>query len=438
MVIVMVYTITDFGARVSDLLQTGAIQKAIDECFLNGGGEVVIPAGVYRTGGLRLRSHVTLHLLSGAILEASEDPEDYATLENDTLEPVTWDDFQNGISLSAQPLSRWNHGIIRAVNATDIGIKGEPYSWIDGKNCFDPEGEEGYRGPHGINLWLCKNVTLSGYTIRNTGNWAHAVFRSENINVENITVYGGHDGFDAFLSKNVNISDCRFFSGDDSIAGYGSEHVRVQDCILNSSCSAIRFGGADVIIQRCKCISPTEFAFRGSLPLEKKRLGAMAGHDVPHHTLTAFLYYCDKRFGELPLPRMGNILIRDCVFENVMQLFNMDFGNHIWCCGKALTSITFENCRATGLMQPIYIHGDPEDPIVFNIINTKLSASAETDSEIFMDAEFFDTIHLENVKPDGYADLEIILRSDGKLETPGSAKFKVKKGEGGKSAFAGR
>ncbi len=132
-VIVMVYTITDFGARVSDLLQTGAIQKAIDECFLNGGGEVVIPAGVYRTGGLRLRSHVTLHLLSGAILEASEDPEDYATLENDTLEPVKWDDFQNGVSLSAQPLSRWNHGIIRAVNATDIGIKGEPYSWIDGK-----------------------------------------------------------------------------------------------------------------------------------------------------------------------------------------------------------------------------------------------------------------------------------------------------------------
>ena len=58
--------------------------------------------------------------------------------------------------------------------------------------------------------------------------------------------------------------------------------------------------------------------------------------------------------------------------------------------------------------------------------------------EIFMDAEFFDTIHLENVKPDGYADLEIILRSDGKLETSGSAKFKVNKGESGKSAFAGR
>lgn len=61
MVIVVVYTITDFGARISDLLQTEAIQRAIDECFSNGGGEVIIPAGIYRTGGLRLRSHVTLH-----------------------------------------------------------------------------------------------------------------------------------------------------------------------------------------------------------------------------------------------------------------------------------------------------------------------------------------------------------------------------------------
>lgn len=39
MVIVMVYTITDFGARISDLLQT----EAIDECFSNGGGVVIIP-----------------------------------------------------------------------------------------------------------------------------------------------------------------------------------------------------------------------------------------------------------------------------------------------------------------------------------------------------------------------------------------------------------
>lgn len=184
MVVVVVYTITDFGARISDLLQTEAIQRAIDECFSNGGGEVIIPAGIYRTGGLRLRSHVTLHLLSGAISEASENPEDYAALENDTLEPVKWEDFQNGVSRSAQPLSRWNHGIIRAVNATDIGIIGEPYSWIDGKNCFDSEGEEDYRGPHGINLWLCNYAGFPAYFLYfNDNNGGIDIPRYKKVNI---------------------------------------------------------------------------------------------------------------------------------------------------------------------------------------------------------------------------------------------------------------
>ena len=57
-----IYNIADFGARVSDSYQTEAIQKAIDTCFLNGGGRVVIPEGIFLTGGLRLRSNVVLYL----------------------------------------------------------------------------------------------------------------------------------------------------------------------------------------------------------------------------------------------------------------------------------------------------------------------------------------------------------------------------------------
>ena len=50
------FDIRDYGARICDELQTGAIQNAIDDCYLAGGGRVVIPCGVYLTGGLRLRS----------------------------------------------------------------------------------------------------------------------------------------------------------------------------------------------------------------------------------------------------------------------------------------------------------------------------------------------------------------------------------------------
>ncbi len=35
--------IRDLGARTTDILQTEIIQKAIDDCFLTGGGTVKIP-----------------------------------------------------------------------------------------------------------------------------------------------------------------------------------------------------------------------------------------------------------------------------------------------------------------------------------------------------------------------------------------------------------
>ena len=46
------YKITDFGALSCDRLQTKEIQKAIDTCFLNGGGKVIVPKGIFLTGGI--------------------------------------------------------------------------------------------------------------------------------------------------------------------------------------------------------------------------------------------------------------------------------------------------------------------------------------------------------------------------------------------------
>ena len=82
------YRITDFGAKVCDRLQTKEIQAAIDACFLAGGGRVVIPAGIFLTGGIRLRSHVTLYLESGAILRGSRDWRDYFSYLEDKIEPI--------------------------------------------------------------------------------------------------------------------------------------------------------------------------------------------------------------------------------------------------------------------------------------------------------------------------------------------------------------
>src|SRR5665213_1874282 len=72
------FLVTDFGA-VPDAVRvnTKEIQSAIDHCSSAGGGVVVVPAGTFVTGTLRLRSHVRIELSPGAVLLGSANLEGY-------------------------------------------------------------------------------------------------------------------------------------------------------------------------------------------------------------------------------------------------------------------------------------------------------------------------------------------------------------------------
>ena len=76
---------------------TATLQKAFDDCFLAGGGKVVVEKGEYAVKGLRLRSNTTLLLKSGAILKASRNCDDYDILSSDKVEPVPVGDFAPGV-----------------------------------------------------------------------------------------------------------------------------------------------------------------------------------------------------------------------------------------------------------------------------------------------------------------------------------------------------
>ena len=166
---------------------TAALQNAFDDCFRAGGGTVTVEKGVYSVKGLRLRSDTTLLLKSGAELRASRNCDDYCILENDALEPVDKGDFAPGVvwtpardrktnDFIVKPASRWNNGIIRIYRARNVRIIGESGAVIDGCDSYDPIGEEHFRGVHGISVHASTNLVFTGYTIRNTGNWAHSVW----------------------------------------------------------------------------------------------------------------------------------------------------------------------------------------------------------------------------------------------------------------------
>ena len=61
------YNVRDYGAKGDGkTLDHIAINKAIDACVAGGGGRVLLPAGTYLCGSIRLKSIVDLHLTAGA------------------------------------------------------------------------------------------------------------------------------------------------------------------------------------------------------------------------------------------------------------------------------------------------------------------------------------------------------------------------------------
>lgn len=72
------FDVTKYGA-VGDgqTVATKALQSAIDACNKNGGGDVIIPTGIFIIGTAHLKSNVNLYLQAGAILRGSSNLQDY-------------------------------------------------------------------------------------------------------------------------------------------------------------------------------------------------------------------------------------------------------------------------------------------------------------------------------------------------------------------------
>lgn len=371
---------------------TELIQGAIDRAFLSGGGRVSVKRGYYPVRGLRLRSNVTLYLEEGAVLQGSRDWRDYEILKADTVEPVDFEaearkclwrpPSQAGsrksevTSMTGFACRRWNNGLIRILNAHDVAVMGDAGSVIDGNNSHDPEGEEGYRGVHGISVFDSTNVVFRGFTIQHTGNWAIRMQRCADVLAEKLTIKAGHDGFHIRGGDRVRVRGCHIDTGDDGVAGYDNRDMVVSDCDIASSCSAFRIGGRDILVENCRVKGPS-YCFRGALNPQAKRDGAWDPELVQGRRTMAtfFLYFCDQTMPLRFAP--GNIVFRNCEIADAARFIRYNFGGETWQHGAPLADVTFENCHAIGLTLPLALNGQAAEgenvPLVFTMKECSLS-----------------------------------------------------------------
>ena len=399
--------VTEFGA-VPDCgnVQTRAFQDAIDFCFKQGGGEVCVPTGAYIIGDIRLRSNITLHLMENARLLGSQNPEDYQNIYEDIIEPLPeeqatkvrwvypakWKEMGNGFKKHLYTAgSYWNYGIIRAVYAENIAIIGEEGAVIDGRNVYDPEGEENYRGPHAINMHFCENVKFEGYTVIDAGNWAHAIFQSKGVSFENLTVLKGHDALHTRACDDVLIKNCKLITGDDCIAGFNNNNVVIKDCEMSTACSAFRYGGNNILIENCKVYGPCQYPFRGSFQWKDKISGAETSVTARNNMLS---FYTNFVTDDLPVKKKpGNITVKNCEVEGADRFLHLNLsGNEHWQRGNAPTDITFENIKANNIATGLYVYGNGSP-----LITLKLK-----DIESLIKAANFDKIIFENVKIENF------------------------------------
>ena len=261
------YQVTDFGAVAGGAgLNTVAIQAAIDAAA-KGGGTVVIPAGVFRSGSIFLKQGVALHLAEGAVLKGSENIEDYPkrmTRIEGHFEP-------------------WRMALVNAEGLEKLRISGPgtldgsgPVYWAafwqrrkENPKCTNLEVER----PRLMFIDRCRDVRIEGLALQDSGFWNLHLYRCRDVVIEGVritipsstaTLRGpSTDGIDVDSSQNVTIRKCYISTHDDNIALKGSkgpladrdadsppvENILVEDCEIGDGGGLITCGSEATIVR---------------------------------------------------------------------------------------------------------------------------------------------------------------------------------------------
>lgn len=253
-------TLTDFGAvgdGVSDC--TEAFSKAISHLNKQGGGHLNVPAGIYLTGAIKLKSLIDLHVEQGAIILFSPDKQLYVREESgkaSRANPLLTASKCHDISITGQgiidgngewwrPVKRskvsdteWKAFLAMGGTKTADGQLWYPHGLKHYGNIADtPEAQERMR-PHLIRLTDCERVLLTGVTVQNAPKFHIVPQRCKDVIIDGVSVRcpwnaQNGDGIDLMQCQRALVTGCTLDVGDDGIClkgGVGAEGVKNGPC----------------------------------------------------------------------------------------------------------------------------------------------------------------------------------------------------------------
>jgi polygalacturonase len=245
------FDIRNYGA-VGDgkVVDSPAINKAIEAAAAAGGGTVVFTAGNWLSFSIRLKSHVGLYLAQGATIVAAESPLPGSTTgynggTYDAAEPnATWEDYQD------YGHNHWHNSLIWGEGLTDLSITGPGVIYGKGLSFGANRGARGNYpiyvaeqagvGNKSIALKNCHNVLLRDFSILKGGHFGLLLTGVDNLTIDNLTIDTDRDGMDIDCCRNVHVSNCTVNSPwDDGIcpkSSYALGYARATENVTIGNC----------------------------------------------------------------------------------------------------------------------------------------------------------------------------------------------------------
>jgi DNA sulfur modification protein DndE len=269
-------------------MNTKAFSDAIRACTRAGGGTVIVPAGTWLTGPIKLESNINLHVEKGALVQFSRNIGDYPFVESPEGRQnrfgrlqlisaykakniaITGDGIFNGAGevwryVLKEDMTglQWKDLVASGGVLSDDGKEWWPSMEAMGAEKFfktaadakktltkaDYESTKEYLRPNLVNFIDCRDILLDGPTFENSPRYHIIPQQCENLIIRNVKVlapaYGKNtDAIDPSACRNVVIYNCMVDVGDDGIclkpgtigsdqrSGPACENIVVADCVV--------------------------------------------------------------------------------------------------------------------------------------------------------------------------------------------------------------
>ena len=240
------YPLTAYGILPGDHVQTQAIQNLIDRIAAEGGGVLVVPEGLFRTGSLFFPAGVHLYVGEGGMLQGSDDISDYPVVET-RMEGESCLYFAALINADhADGFTMFGPGTIDG-----NGLRSWKAFWL--RRTWNPRcTNKDEQRPRLIYIANSRNVTVAKLHLQNAHFWTNHLYRCSHVKYIGCTIDSPYepvkapstDAIDLDVCSDVLIKNCSMHVNDDAVVLKGgkgpwadtqpengsNERILVEDC----------------------------------------------------------------------------------------------------------------------------------------------------------------------------------------------------------------